>query len=44
MSAAVADVTLETARMDDGALLAWKTLIIRSDLADELCGTPAGPR
>jgi protocatechuate 3,4-dioxygenase beta subunit len=27
----------ETAHMDDGAMLAWKTLVIRSSLADPLC-------
>jgi len=42
---------LETERMDDGALLAWKTIVVRSDLADTLCaaegagggGAPGGP-
>jgi len=42
----------ETARMSDGAMLAWKTLVIRSSTADSLCsiqgsggmmGGPGGP-
>jgi len=29
--------TFETARMSDGALLAWKTLVVRSSTTDALC-------
>jgi len=39
---AVADYTLKTAKMPDGALLASKTLVIRSSLADTLCTAPGG--
>lgn len=41
-AAAVGDYTLQTMRMADGALLAWKTLIIRSSSAASLCTIPAG--
>jgi hypothetical protein len=30
---------LSTEKQADGSLLAWKTLVIRSSLADELCST-----
>ncbi|MEZ4339022.1 MAG: hypothetical protein R3B82_20585 [Sandaracinaceae bacterium] len=36
------DYILETAKQADGALLAWKTLIIRSSLSDALCDAPGG--
>jgi len=38
----VDDYLVETERMSDGALLAWKTLIIRSSLSDAVCGTSGG--
>lgn len=28
---------LETSRMTDGAMLAWKTIVIRSALANSVC-------
>src|SRR6185503_5344320 len=34
---AVGDYTLAYARMSDGAMQAWKALVIRSSLADALC-------
>jgi hypothetical protein len=39
---AVADYTFQTARMSDGAMLAWKTLIVRSSTAASLCNVPGG--
>ncbi|MDC0739751.1 dioxygenase family protein [Polyangium mundeleinium] len=39
---AAADYTLQTKKMSDGALLAWKTLVIRSSLANALCQAPGG--
>ncbi|MRG94363.1 protocatechuate 3,4-dioxygenase, partial [Polyangium spumosum] len=39
---AAPDYTLKTEKMADGALLAWKTLVIRSSLADTLCQAPGG--
>ncbi|WP_224247466.1 dioxygenase family protein [Hyalangium gracile] len=41
-ASAVGDYTLQTQRMADGALLAWKTLVIRSSLSDALCDVPGG--
>jgi protocatechuate 3,4-dioxygenase beta subunit len=38
----VADYLFQTARMSDGAMLAWKTLIIRSSTASTLCNVPGG--
>jgi protocatechuate 3,4-dioxygenase beta subunit len=32
------DYLMQTQRMSDGALLAWKTVIIRSSLTDSVCG------
>jgi protocatechuate 3,4-dioxygenase beta subunit len=37
-SSDVAAYTLSAQKMADGALLAWKTVIIRSSLSDSLCG------
>lgn len=34
----VEEYELETARMTDGAMLAWKTIAIRSSLASSVCG------
>lgn len=34
--------TLETRRMTDGALLAWKTILIRSALSESVCGSGGG--
>jgi protocatechuate 3,4-dioxygenase beta subunit len=39
---AVGDYTVETAKMPDGALQAWKVLVIRSSLATALCTAPGG--
>jgi protocatechuate 3,4-dioxygenase beta subunit len=41
-AAAVGDYTLQTMKMTDGALLAWKTLIVRSSAAASLCTIPGG--
>src|SRR5262249_22940034 len=38
----VADYTFQTARMSDGAMLAWKTLVVRSSTASTLCDVPGG--
>ncbi|WP_426734601.1 protocatechuate 3,4-dioxygenase [Myxococcus faecalis] len=38
----VNDYLFQTARQDDGALLAWKTLIIRSSLDTAQCQLPGG--
>jgi hypothetical protein len=34
----VDEYNMETKRMSDGALLAWKTIIVRSSLEDSVCG------
>jgi hypothetical protein len=34
---------LATARMPDGAMLAWKTIVLRSSLAEAICGGGGGP-
>ncbi|WP_235880298.1 protocatechuate 3,4-dioxygenase [Polyangium aurulentum] len=39
---AAADYTLQTAKMPDGALQAWKVLVIRSSLATAQCSAPGG--
>jgi protocatechuate 3,4-dioxygenase beta subunit len=39
---AVADYTFQTERMADGAMLAWKALVIRSSTSATLCDVPAG--
>ncbi|MBZ4422853.1 protocatechuate 3,4-dioxygenase [Myxococcus sp. RHST-1-4] len=39
---AVSDYVLQTERMPDGAMLAWKTLVIRSSLDNALCSVPGG--
>ena len=36
------DYSFQTKRMDDGAMLAWKTLVIRSNVADTLCSLGGG--
>ena len=43
-AATVDDYEVEPERMSDGALLAWKTIIIRSALANSVCsaGSMAG--
>jgi protocatechuate 3,4-dioxygenase beta subunit len=46
--ATVTDYTFQTQRMSDGAMLAWKALVVRSSTASELCsiggqGGPGGP-
>ncbi len=48
--ATVADYTFQTQRMGDGAMLAWKALVLRSSASAELCsiggnggGGPGGP-
>src|SRR5215471_4409092 len=41
-ASSVADYLFQTARMSDGAMLAWKTLIIRSSTASTLCNIPGG--
>lgn len=41
---AVGDYTLTGEQMPDGALLAWKTLVIRSSLDTALCDAPSGAR
>jgi len=54
--AAISDYTFQTSRMSDGAMLAWKALVIRSSTTADLCsiggggggpppdGGPGGPR
>ncbi|WAM30129.1 dioxygenase family protein [Myxococcus sp. NMCA1] len=39
---AVADYVFQTGRMADGAMLAWKTLVIRSSLSNARCAVPGG--
>lgn len=39
-----APYTLEAARQKDGALLAWKTLVIRSSFSETLCTAPESGR
>ncbi|QRK06425.1 protocatechuate 3,4-dioxygenase [Archangium violaceum] len=36
------DYMLQTQRMSDGAMLAWKTLVIRSSLSNAACQMPGG--
>jgi protocatechuate 3,4-dioxygenase beta subunit len=36
------DYEVQTDQMTDGALLAWKTIVIRSSLSDAVCGTSGG--
>jgi protocatechuate 3,4-dioxygenase beta subunit len=40
-STGLSDYLFETAQMSDGAMLAWKTLILRSSLSETLC-SPSG--
>lgn len=47
-AASVDDYMLDTQRMSDGAMLAYKTIIIRSNVGDSVCGAsnmggPGGP-
>jgi protocatechuate 3,4-dioxygenase beta subunit len=45
-AAAIADYTFQTQRMSDGAMLAWKALVLRSSADAELCsigGMGGGP-
>jgi protocatechuate 3,4-dioxygenase beta subunit len=39
---AVSDYLFQTRKMTDGAMLAWKTLVVRSSTSTALCQTPAG--
>ncbi len=39
---AVSEYVFQTQRMEDGAMLAWKTLVIRSSLDSALCSVPGG--
>jgi protocatechuate 3,4-dioxygenase beta subunit len=39
----IEDYLMSTERMSDGALLAWKTVIIRTSLSDSVCGNSGGP-
>ncbi|WP_224363593.1 dioxygenase family protein [Hyalangium versicolor] len=41
-ASSVGDYLFQTQRMADGAMLAWKTLVIRSSLSDTLCNVPGG--
>jgi protocatechuate 3,4-dioxygenase beta subunit len=41
-AAAVGDYTFQTQKMTEGALLAWKTLVVRSSQASGLCQIPGG--
>jgi protocatechuate 3,4-dioxygenase beta subunit len=41
-AATIDDYLFETERMSDGSMLAWKTIIIRSSLADSVCGDMGG--
>ncbi|HEY4188735.1 MAG TPA: protocatechuate 3,4-dioxygenase [Polyangia bacterium] len=41
-ASAVSDYEFQTQQMTDGALLAWKTLVVRSSLANASCDIPAG--
>jgi protocatechuate 3,4-dioxygenase beta subunit len=45
-AADIAEYTFETAKMSDGAMLAWKTIILRSSLDEAICspsGSAGGP-
>jgi protocatechuate 3,4-dioxygenase beta subunit len=41
-ASAVSDYLFETERMSDGAMLAWKTIVVRSNTSDSLCTAPGG--
>ena len=41
-ASAVADYEVQYSKMADGAMLAWKTLVLRSSLANPSCSAPAG--
>ncbi len=41
-ASAVGGYTFQTQKMTDGALLAWKTLVVRSSLASASCAIPGG--
>jgi hypothetical protein len=41
-AASAPDYSFQTQRMSDGALLAWKTLVIRSSLSNASCQIPGG--
>ncbi|HEX4403187.1 MAG TPA: protocatechuate 3,4-dioxygenase [Polyangia bacterium] len=41
-ASAVADYTFSTRKMSDGALLAWKTVIVRAAASESLCTIPGG--
>jgi protocatechuate 3,4-dioxygenase beta subunit len=42
VASAVGGYTFQTQKMTDGALLAWKTLVMRSSLASASCAIPGG--
>jgi protocatechuate 3,4-dioxygenase beta subunit len=41
-ASAVAEYSFQTKRMDDGVMMAWKTLVIRSSTSSALCSIPGG--
>jgi hypothetical protein len=41
-AAAVGDYLLSTQKMIDGAMLSWKTIVLRSSLSESLCTAPGG--
>ncbi len=41
-AAAVGDYVLSTQKMTDGAMLSWKTLVLRTSLSESLCTAPGG--
>jgi protocatechuate 3,4-dioxygenase beta subunit len=41
-ASAASDYIVEYQKMSDGAMLAWKTLVIRSSLSDASCTAPSG--
>jgi protocatechuate 3,4-dioxygenase beta subunit len=41
-AAAVGDYLLSTQKMTDGAMLSWKTIVLRTSLSESLCTAPGG--
>jgi protocatechuate 3,4-dioxygenase beta subunit len=41
-ASAVSDYLLSTQKMTDGAMLSWKTIVLRTSLSESLCTAPAG--
>jgi len=41
-AAAVGDYLLTTQKMTDGAMLSWKTIVLRTSLSESLCTAPGG--